>query len=55
VWSPLLYYFARYEIRKGEFQLLSIYGVWVGLLMTTMAMSLMFDIRDVMLIAMGLK
>ena len=55
VWTPLLYYLFRYEIQKEEFRFKSVFGVWIGLLMTTMAISLVFDVRDVVLIAMGDK
>ena len=55
VWTPLFYYLFRHEIQGEQFNIRSVYGVWIGLLMTTIAISLVFDVRDVILVAMGHK
>jgi hypothetical protein len=55
VWIPLFYYLLRCEIPKELFTFKSLYGVWMGLLMGTIAISVIFDIRDVVLVLVGSK
>ncbi len=54
-WTPLLYYLFKYEIKSDEFTFKSAYGGWVVLIMVTIAISLIFDVRDVILVATGAK
>lgn len=46
VWPPLLYYLLVHEVRSSGFRPKSTYGLWVILLIATMVVSLLFDIRD---------
>ncbi len=55
LWPFLCYYLIKKEILRKGFQKKSLYGVWVILLVLTMLISLVFDIRDVALVIMGLK
>lgn len=55
LWLPLLVYLIREEIRKPGFEAGSVYGVWVLLLSATIVISLLFDARDIVLVAMGQK
>ena len=55
IWAPLFYYLVRFEIRREDFKFSSTYGVWLGLLMATIVVSLAFDVRDIALVAMGHK
>ena len=54
-WAPLLYYLARHEITSDAVSLKSVYGVWLCLLMATISISLIFDVRDIVLVMMGSK
>ncbi len=45
VWIPMLIYLTR-ELRWGDIQPQSPFGVWVILYMTTCLVSVIFDIRD---------
>ena len=55
VWIPLFYYLYKVEVKSDGFKFQSIFGAWIGLLMTTMAISLVLDVRDVTLILTGYK
>ena len=54
-WPPLLIHLINREIRSIGFQPKSIYGMWVILLTITMIVSLLFDLRDVVLLFLGNK
>jgi len=53
VWGPLLVYLFKSSI-KGQ-NLKNPLGVWVFLLASTITISLLFDVRDLVLIALGKK
>jgi hypothetical protein len=55
LWSPILIYIMRVEFKSDDFKLKSPYGVWTILLMVTIVISLLFDIRDLIIVMMGLK
>ena len=55
VWIPLATYLLQREIRTEPFEFGSAYGIWTGLLMTTIVVSLLFDVRDIVLVMMGVK
>ena len=55
LWAPLLYYLFKVETQRECFAFKSFYGVWVALLMLTIAISLIFDLRDLILVMMGSK
>lgn len=55
LWTPLLVYLLLIDIKSEAFKFKSPYGVWVILLMTTIVVSLLFDIRDLILVALGQK
>ncbi|NNE37293.1 MAG: hypothetical protein HKN08_03225 [Gammaproteobacteria bacterium] len=55
LWTPLLIYMVLKEIKSEGFKFQSPYGVWAILLTATIAISLLFDIRDIILVAMGQK
>lgn len=50
VWIPLFFCLYKVEIESDSFKLETIFGVSIGLLMTTMAISLVPDLRDVTVI-----
>ncbi|PCI02993.1 MAG: hypothetical protein COB78_11970 [Hyphomicrobiales bacterium] len=52
-WPPLLFHLIKNEIRDASFKPKSIYGSWVILLIITMIVSLVFDLRDVVLLFQG--
>jgi hypothetical protein len=55
LWAPLLFALVKYEIKQDDFKFASIYGVWLSLLMITIDVSLVFDIRDIAMIGLGYK
>jgi len=55
LWGPLAFYLLRFEIKSQTFQIKSVYGVWIILLLVTIAISLLFDVRDIILVFMGAK
>ena len=55
VWIPLLTYLYRSELSQSDFKPGTPYGVWMILLVTTMVISLLFDVGDVYLVATGVK
>lgn len=54
-WPPLLFYLIRHEITDAGFKIRSVYGIWVILLIATMVVSLIFDLRDVVQLFQGSK
>jgi hypothetical protein len=56
-WTPLLAYLIRRWRRSGDlkYRKWSAYRIWVSLLIGTVAISLAFDVRDVILVALGRK
>ena len=55
LWAPLAIYLYLRVISLEEFKIKSAYGVWVCLLMTTILISLIFDVRDIFLVLSGAK
>jgi hypothetical protein len=55
LWTPLLFVLVKYEIKQDNFSFTSPYGIWLGLLMTTISISLIFDIRDIAMMVLGYK
>lgn len=55
VWVPLAVYLYFNVVRNETFRLASPYGIWIVLLLLTIAISTVFDVRDVALVAMGQK
>lgn len=55
IWGPLAFYLIKHVIRADNFKLKSPYGIWLGLFTLTIAISLVFDVRDVILVMLGLK
>ena len=55
LWTPLLVYLVKNEMRTDGFRATTPYGVWVLLLVATIVTSLVFDVRDVTLVALGQK
>jgi len=55
VWVPLAIYLYRKVVRSDTFRPASPYGIWIVLLLATIAISTVFDIRDLVLVAMGQK
>lgn len=55
-WVPLgLYLYQKVYLPNGFAQMLkSIYGVWILLIMATIAISLVFDVREVIKVIFGL-
>lgn len=54
-WAPLAYYLYKQVVRNNEFRIRSLYGVWVILLLITIVVSLVFDVRDIALVLLGMK
>ncbi len=55
VWLPLAIYLIKTEFIGKIDKLKSPYGIYLVLLITTIVISLYFDIRDTMLITLGMK
>ncbi len=55
LWVPLAYYLFSKEFKNPQFNVKSFYGVWLVLLMATIAISVVFDIRDIVLVLLGEK
>jgi len=55
VWIPLSIYLLKTEVIVKREKLKSIYGVYLILLLSTIMLSLFFDIRDTTLILLGMK
>jgi len=55
LWGPLAYYLIKKVVLNPSFEKISFFGVWVYLLLATISISIVFDIRDITLVFMGLK
>jgi membrane protease YdiL (CAAX protease family) len=55
VWLPLAIYLFKVEIKGKTEKLKSIYGIYLILFLATIIVSLFFDIRDTILILLGMK
>lgn len=54
-WGPLAFYLIKHVIRNDDFKLKTPYGIWISLFTLTIVISLVFDVRDVILVMLGLK
>ncbi|NND71030.1 MAG: hypothetical protein HKN43_05580 [Rhodothermales bacterium] len=55
LWAPLAVYLYMRVLRDLSFQSTSIFGIWIYLLLATIGISLIFDVRDVALVLIGSK
>lgn len=55
IWLPLLVYLVKFEVKSEFFSPRTLYGIWISLLCATIVISLIFDFRDIALVAMGRK
>jgi hypothetical protein len=55
LWAPLAIYLFLRVISLDEFKLKNAYGIWLCLLVTTILISLIFDVRDIFLVLTGVK
>lgn len=55
VWGPLAFYLIKSDLRRLSFQFRSPYGIWLILLLGTIAVSLVLDVRDIALVFLGMK
>ena len=55
LWGPLAFYLVKNDILDNQTNLKSIYGVWLFLLLSTIAVSLLFDVRDIILVVQGVR
>jgi hypothetical protein len=55
IWPFLTYYLLKSVIMEKGFNAKSIYGVWVILVVLTVIISMLFDVRDLILVLMGMK
>lgn len=55
VWGPLAFYLIKSDLIRLSFQYSTPYGVWILLLLSTIAVSLIFDVRDIALVLLGRK
>ncbi len=53
VWAPLLIYLITFEFIKKQTRPNTPYGVYLVLLVATIAISLVFDVRDIFLVMTG--
>jgi hypothetical protein len=53
IWTPLVWFVYRADIKTNRIKAKSVYGVWLRLAVLTMSISLVFDFRDVVLIILG--
>jgi hypothetical protein len=53
LWMPLGIHLIVVELKRTEVRIASIYGVWLVLLLATIAISLVFDFRDVYQVLTG--
>ena len=54
-WTPLAIYMYRNVVNRETFKPQSVFGIWVILLLTTILISLVFDVMDVVLVLLGKK
>ena len=55
IWLPLLIFLYRVDFKSGSFKKISPHGIWAILLVTTIVISLIFDVRDIVLVSIGKK
>ena len=55
LWTPLLIYLLKNVGNRSGFNPQSLFGIWVMLLIATIGISLVFDVRDVILVALEQK
>lgn len=55
LWGPLAVYLILKDVRGGSFKPRTPYGIWIILLLSTIFISLFFDIRDAVMILSGMK
>ena len=55
VWGPLAFYLIKSDLMHSSFQYSSPYGVWIILLLGTITVSIVFDVRDITLVLLGKK
>jgi len=55
VWGPLAFYLIKSDLMRPSFQYSAPYGIWIVLLLATIAVSLAFDVRDIALVLLGRK
>jgi len=55
IWLPLLVYLYLKVLRTKDFEVKSIFGIWVILLSSTIFISLIFDVRDIFLVFTAAK
>jgi len=55
LWGPLAYYLVKKVVLSASFERISFFGVWIYLLLATISISIVFDIRDITMVFMGLK
>jgi len=55
IWGPLAVYLVIVDLKSSSFKFASIYGVWITLLIGTIVVSLVFDVRDIILVLLGMK
>lgn len=54
-WIPLLIYFFKTDFKDGLFANRTLYDIWLLLLSITFVISIVFDVRDIFLVATGTK
>ena len=55
VWIPLAYYLWTKVISGPDFNKSSWYGTWILLILATITISMLFDVRDVVMTLVGMK
>jgi len=55
VWGPLAFYLIKSDLMRSSFLYRTPYGVWIILLLSTIAVSFVFDIRDIVYVFLGMK
>ncbi|NKB76524.1 MAG: hypothetical protein GKR96_05630 [Gammaproteobacteria bacterium] len=55
VWGPLAYYLIRKQSLLRPIRTKSLYDLWISLVVVTIAISLFFDVRDILLVLSGQK
>ena len=55
LWGPLAIYIYKTVVRAKEFEFKSIYGIWIILLLSTIVISLIFDVKDVISVMIGIR
>ena len=54
-WTPLAAYLWENVVKRTNFSAKSAYGIWIILILITIIISLLFDVRDVALALIGSK